>query len=402
MNKSGSINLSGGQVEACEKLEAWWLKNPHDRPFLLNGYAGTGKTTAVEHFLKRLGLEQEDVRLLAPTGKAARVLANRTGWETSTIHRELYMPSESRKIIEIKERMKAAETDDEIAQLRKELARLERRGNTVSFNSKGSTTDAKLFIVDESSMLDERVANDLQNLGVPLLLLGDPGQLPPVKGKSGFAGVKADVTLTDILRQDEGSSILRAAEIVRSGERLPETCDWGAFRRVRPKELGDADYAQFDMLLCGTHKVRKAFNRRLRRELIPEADGWIPQEGDRLVCRANNYRRKLMNGQLVQALAEAEPVDDMRATIDIVDDEGVKRHGELVSSLRFQDHYATVPVHRVEYAVELDFAYALTVHSAQGSEWGRIVVLNDWKGKQSREWLYTAITRGASEVVLVG
>lgn len=402
------INLSAGQTEACEKLEAWWMGTPSRRPFRLNGYAGTGKTTAVEHFLKRLGLQRDQVRLLAPTGKAARVLANRTGWDASTVHRELYQPLESEELTDLKNRLKEATNPDEIAQLRRQLSRHERKGKSVSFSMKATTTDAQLFIVDEASMLDERLAGDLKALRVPLLLLGDPGQLPPVKGRVGFSDVKADVTLTEILRQDEGSAILRAAELIRTGEGLPDTCDWGTFRRVRPKEMTDAEYAAYDILLCGTHKVRKAFNRRLRRQFIQDLDdqahdGWLPVAGDRLVCRANDYRRSLLNGQLLSATADAHEEDDLRIALDVLDDEGVARHGEVSSALRFQDHYRrNVAVHKVDRALELDFAYALTVHSAQGSEWDRIVVLNDWKGNQARQWLYTAVTRGAKEVVLVG
>lgn len=403
-----TITLSKGQQEACERLETWWRGSPADRPFRLDGYAGTGKTTAVEHFIARLGLREHQVKLLAPTGKAARVLATRTGWPASTIHRELYIPMESEEVLELRKMLQETTDPKKQLDLRRALARRERRGGDLSFSSKGENVKALLFIVDEVSMVDQRVAHDLENLGVPLLLLGDPGQLPPVKGQPGFKKIRPDVTLTEILRQDEGSSILRAAELIRLGEGLPKTCDWGTFRRVRPKELGDSEYADFDVLLCGTHRVRKAFNRRLRRQFIEDldetmADAWLPRAGDRLVCRANNYSRRLLNGQLLRSLSTAWEEDDLRVVLDMIDDEGMERHGEISTGLRFLDHYRRgIAVHRVERALEIDYAYALTVHSAQGSEWDRVVILNDWRGNQARQWLYTAVTRGAREVTLVG
>lgn len=403
------MQLSKGQQEGCDRLVQWWRDNPVARPFRIDGYAGTGKTTIVQTFLRALNLSEKQVRLLGPTGKAARVLSDRTGWEASTIHRELYMPSESKEITDLRRQLKEETDPDEVARCRKQLAKFERRGNGLNFDMKESETSALLFVVDEISMIEEGIAKDLQAMNVPLILLGDPGQLPPVKGRVGFREVKPDVTLTEILRQDEGSTILEAARMVREGQSLPDTCDWGAFRRIRPRELSDEEYAAYDVILCGTHKVRKAFNRRMRRELIEDLDDlppdelWLPRQGDRLICRANNYNRKIMNGQLGTSLAIAEEVDDMRVAVDFEDEDGMTRKGEVASSLRFKEHYdKRTAVHRIDRAIELDFAYALTTHSAQGSEWDEIVILNDWHGRQAKEWLYTAITRGAKKVTLVG
>lgn len=405
-----SLKLSEGQEVACERLVAWWRGDPCRRPFRLDGYAGTGKTTVVEYALKALGLGEQQVRLLAPTGKAARVLSDRTGWTASTIHKELYQPAESEEVTDLKEQLREA-TGDEREQIRHRLARLERKGDTVSFADKGpgkGDSEVQLYVVDEHSMVGERQAHDLQARGLPLLLLGDPGQLKPVKSQPGFRHIKPDVTLTEIRRQDAGSAILRAADLVRRGEPLPDVCDWGAFKRIRPREMTDDEYAQYDMLLCGTHRVRKAFNRRLRRRHFPDLDEaspgvWLPREDDQLVVRANDYRRGVLNGQLVRAGADALEEDDLTLSLDVVDDNDLELHGQTVNALRFKDHYLhRVAVHKVDQAMELDFAYALTVHSAQGSEWSRIVVLNDWRGGDHERWLYTALTRGADEVVLVG
>lgn len=398
------MQLNQEQGRACEALVDWWYRDPR-RPFRLDGYAGTGKTTVVQFMLQELGLHKDTVRLLAPTGKAARILGQKTGLPSSTIHRELYKPVESRRVAQLRRQLAQVPTEDtdQIHELRKELARAE-ADEGVGFDAKDVDTGAvRLYVVDEASMISEQLARDLQALRVPLVLLGDPGQLPPVKAKPGFEDVQPVATLTQIMRQDEGSAILEAAQAVRNGQKLPFG-DRGAFKRIPRQSLTDEDYAAFDVLLCGTHKFRMAYNRRLRRVAQGSDAPPLPLPHDRLVCRKNDYRVGVMNGQLLTATTAAEAgVDGVSASVGILDDEGTDHGIQDVSAMRMLQHYdKRVPVYRLDGALDVDYAYALTVHSAQGSEWSRVVVLNDWPGKDYARWLYTALTRGADEVVLVG
>lgn len=398
------MNLNDGQAKACDLLAEWWKGDPRKTPFRIDGYAGTGKTTVVQYMLRQLGLPADKIRLLAPTGKAARVLERRTGLSCSTIHRELYRPIEPQEVESIRKEIEATPPGDRerLRALRTELAEAE-RDNEIGFDGKAvDTENVLLYVVDEVSMVSVRQAKDLLDLRVPLILLGDPGQLPPVKEKPGFAETPAAVTLTEIMRQDEGSAILEAANIVRRGGELPFE-NWGAFRRAPRKVLTDADYAEFDVVLCGTHKWRMAYNRRLRAATHGEDLPPIPIPGDKLVCRKNDYGAGIMNGQLLRAESKAKAIDDTRVTLKVSDEDGGEHPAQLVSSLRFLAHYdKTVPVHNVFGALEADYAYALTVHSAQGSEWSSVAVLNDWPGRDHERWLYTALTRGADRVVLVG
>lgn len=400
------MRLNDDQERACELLRSWWRAEPAKTPFRLDGYAGTGKTTVVQYLLRDLGVRPSQVRLLAPTGKAARVLGQKTGLPSSTIHRELYTPVESAEVTNLKRALRQTphERRQEREQLMRRLAKAEQREGIGFAEKDVDTSEVQLYVVDEASMVADHLARDLRSLKVPLVLLGDPGQLPPVKGKPGFYDVDPVLTLTQIMRQDEGSTILEAAQAVRNGSKL-SFGDRGAFKRIKPRALTDDEYAAFDVLLCGTHRVRRAFNRRLRRVAYGDDLAPLPVAGDKLVCRRNNYKRRLLNGQLLTCIADAEQPDGEPELVQLSvrDDEDVERHDEVSSSLRFREHYEPrVPVHQVEGAVDLDYAYALTVHSAQGSEWERVVVLNDWPGKDHERWLYTALTRGADEVVLVG
>ena len=399
-----TITLTQDQERARELLVAWWESVCDDTnpiPFILHGYAGTGKTTVVLHLLEALGLGREEVALLAPTGKAARVLAKRTGLPTSTIHRALYRPRGDSVIEALRTELREAKNEDHQVQVSTKLAR-EEKERGVSFDAVGGEFAVKLIVVDEVSMVSERLAQDLEATSVPLLLIGDPGQLPPVKAKVGWADWDPDVVLEEILRQDAGSAILKAAELVRKKEVLDEEINEGAFRRVLRKSLTDEYICEeFDIMLCGTHRVRRAFNKRLRRVMFPGAETWYPVVGDRLVCKMNSYPNEVFNGQLFSVKAVGMEIDPMRIELTIADDAGWTR-SVVASTLRFKEHYQKGPVHLVENAIELDFAYALTVHSAQGSEWDNVVVVNDWAGGEYHRWLYTALTRGAKHVTMIG
>lgn len=397
------VRLTHDQQEAVERAEAWWRDRPSAQPFKLNGYAGTGKTFVVESLIDGLGINPENVLAMAPTGKAARVLALRTGWPTSTIHRALYTPIEDAKVLRARARLEEAERRGDPGardEARHELADAEREAE-LGFSRNGtSLEDYQLLVVDEHSMVDERVAADLLELGKPMVLLGDPEQLPPVKGRSGFADMPAAKTLTEIMRQDEGSDILLAANAARRGEPVQTSYGGSGFRMVPPKTLSSEDYAGFDIVLAGTHKVRRGFNRRMRGVLGHVQDRPTPDHGEQLVVRRNDYRIGVFNGQIVTAETEAEPVDFDTAEIQLRDDlDNVIDC--TINTLRVRQHVENVDVHSVRGALDIDLAYCLTVHSAQGSEWDNVCIIDDWPGNQRERWLYTALTRGSKNVTLV-
>jgi len=396
------MTLTTDQESALVMAEAWW-RDPGraERPFRLDGYAGTGKTFIAESFVERLGIDPDRVLAVAPTGKAARVLARRTGWPTSTIHRALYIPIEDPRVTRARARLEAADVSDE-ASARAELAEAEREASLNFAGNKADFSQYDLIVLDEHSMVGEKEAEDLMALEKPLILLGDPGQLPPVKGRSGFENIRPRWTLTDIMRQGAGSDILHAASKARKGEQLrADDYDGEAFRIVPPKTLPTEEYARYDIVLCGTHKVRRGFNRRIREALGFDRDSFVPAAGEQLVIKRNDYKLGLFNGQIVKAVTDAVPVDYDSATLTVEDDTG--RQVELMANiLRIRQHVdPKTDIHSVRGSTDIDLAYAMTVHSAQGSEWRSVCVVVDWPGNNFDQWLYTAATRGSEHVTLV-
>jgi exodeoxyribonuclease V len=207
--------------------------------FRVFGYAGTGKTTIVSHAISDLGLTTGtaglggDVLYAAFTGKAALVMT-RKGTPASTIHSLIYHVSEpteaeiekiKKEIADLAVRLPSmgpAERQFEEVRLKKlELQLKDIHKPRFTLNPGSILRDAKLLVLDEVSMVGDDMAHDLLSFGKPVLVLGDPGQLPPVKGEGAFTKVQPDVMLTEVHRQTGESAIIRLATMARQGKPIP-------------------------------------------------------------------------------------------------------------------------------------------------------------------------------------
>ena len=175
------------QQDRALKEIAAWLKSGRPQIFRLFGYAGTGKTTLARHIAE--GIDGETV-FAAYTGKAALVLRNKGCTDARTIHSLIY---------------RAQDLDEEVP--------------SFVINEQSPANDAALIIIDECSMVDEELGRDLLSFGRPVLVLGDPAQLPPVKGGGFFTEAEPDFMLTEVHRQAADNPIVRMSMIVREGGR---------------------------------------------------------------------------------------------------------------------------------------------------------------------------------------
>src|ERR1700754_4253467 len=179
--------------DAALNAVARWLKDgPGTRGtpqlFRLFGYAGTGKTTLARHLAAHIDGE---VKYAAFTGKAALVMRRKGCGGASTIHSLIY---------------RARESGEETP--------------TFELWDDAPASKAKLIVIDECSMVDAELGRDLMSFGVPLLVLGDPAQLPPIQGGGFFTEVEPDAMLTEVHRQAENDPIVRLSMEIREGKRL--------------------------------------------------------------------------------------------------------------------------------------------------------------------------------------
>lgn len=358
-----------------------WLKAADKQVFRLFGYAGTGKTTLAKHFAE--GVEG-DVLFAAFTGKAAQVLRSRGALKASTIHSLIYRPKGEEEI------------EDEDTGI-KSIA------PTFAINRKSPVAEAALIVVDECSMVDEALGRDLLSFGTPVLVLGDPGQLPPVSGGGFFTEHEPDFMLEEIHRQASDNPIIDLAQQAREGRSI-SIGDYGEFAKVISKRDVSADLVLgASQVLVGTNKTRRRYNERLRE--LKGFDGPLPASGDKLVCLRNDPAKGLLNGSLWQVTSAPRTVKPTINLLVRAEDEGIERYSAKVKILKavFETPEADIPWQQKRRHDDFDYGYALTVHKAQGSQWDNVVLFDEsWAFREhSARWLYTAITRAAERITIV-
>ena len=449
-----SFEATFNQKKIIEKLSEWLSSEEHERIFLLNGYAGTGKTTIIAAFvaaLKELGIKPI---LLAPTGRAAKVLTRYSGETAYTIHKKIYR---ERSIADIDSKF------------------------SLDYNREKEA----IFIVDEASMLSAHAAegalfgtgNLLDDLiqyvrtgkKCRLMLVGDDAQLPPVGDDFSPAldphellpyGDVEYGTMDEVVRQSQDSGILFNATMLRCmlENRIYEIPKFDLthpdFRRVEGSELLEMLQDCYDrygrdetIVITRSNKRANRYNEGIRRYNL-SAEEEI-ESGDMLMIVKNNYHYAerdekspmsfVANGDVarlkrirryedfygfrfIDAVLQFPDYDDYEMEVKVLldtlssespsltreqslklfyevekDYEDIKAKGKRYRAIRENPHFN---------AMQVKFAYAVTCHKAQGGQWkavfiDRCIFGDEPMSKDMLRWLYTAITRATERVYLV-
>lgn len=257
----------GAAIKAIVK----WFGHKDKQEFYLAGYAGVGKSTianvAIEHIQEKYNVTK--VYTAAYTGKAASVLRRKGIKKAQTIHSLIYTPL----------------VDDKTGKV------------DFTISDKSNADKAELIVLDECSMVDEQTANDLRSFGKKILIMGDPGQLPPVGGQGAFTRNPPDVFLKEVHRQSAESPILYLATLARQGKPLPSNFEQGPVK-VLPlnKETQSLIYNDQTQVICGLNRVRWTYSQRIR-----EKNGFRgrrPEKGEKVICCKNNRKEGLFNGAM--------------------------------------------------------------------------------------------------------
>ena len=355
-----AVQLSEEQKAALQNLIQFYetSSGPY---FVMHGLAGSGKTTVLSHMARRF----PGSMLCTFTGKAASILRLKTGLDAMTIHSAFY-------------------------KLKKEKISEDGKRELIFSEAhyKGELSHA-LLLLDECSMINEAMAQDLIRTGAKIIACGDPGQLPPVEGKQFFS--KPNIALQTIHRQALESPIIRQAHAVRQGN--PYESDGDAFRVARHGELTANEKLDADIILCWTNATKRAINRHVRElrgfQFMPH-----PQAGEPVLCLRNAPDYGIFNGA-IYTLREPFMEGDTSIVIE------VEGQGVRVPNVNFEG-IKTGLSPGVKAITWFDFGYALTVHKAQGSEWGNVILIDEYRRKEERkEWLYTGITRAANKITII-
>ena len=405
------MNFSPKQGQAI-KLVNDWYKSGDQQVFYLAGYAGTGKTTLAKEFASGVSGQ---VYFAAYTGKASYVLRQK-GCPATTIHQLIYNPrSKSKvKLLELEQRLKELrekleangyhEEDREHhadvlyikREIEEESSALHKPLFELNLDSCLKDPSCSLIVVDECSMIDERMGQDLLSFDKKILVLGDPAQLPPIRGAGFFTSRDPDFLLTEIHRQAQGDPILEMATRVREGRGLIAG-QYGTSRVLLKSEFCKDHVLEADQVLVGRNETRTAFNRRYR-EIIGRQT-LLPEVGDKVVCLRNNHDIGLLNGGLWE-VEESHTDEDSEFVLMTITDEETRT--EITA------HRAIFLNEKLEWwqkkeAEEFDFGYALTCHKSQGSQWPKVMIYDESSafGVNRNKWLYTALTRASESVTVI-
>ena len=414
------IVLTPDQDRAKNLIVEWYL-NTDDQVFVLSGYAGTGKTFLIDHIVKNVLCMKvgSEAVFVSPTGKAAANLV-RCGTLAGTVHSLIYIRNEDDFDVD---------ENGEIIE-REELAFIKRE----KIDEK-----IRLIIIDEASMINETVLHDLLSFGVKCLFCGDGAQLPPVNGTCPLLE-NPHFTMKEIVRQAADNPIIQVATMARKGESIPYGNYGDKVCVIRKNAISPSErkrlFLKADQIICGRNSTRNALNEEVRGYRGFSREDELPQEGEKLICILNDWEKTLdtgkkfhlVNGIIGTAHDVCEQVDDlatMEFQADFLDygvkvpfDLGIFRYG------KFRHGYGKRAVSLVDGTVvceenyevlrrlkavseepicRFEFAYAITCHKAQGSEFDFVIVFDEARafGQEQNRWLYTAITRARDKLMIV-
>lgn len=441
------------QLALIDELVAFCSGASGKEVFILNGYAGTGKTSIVAALVEKLHLISKKSVLLAPTGRAAKVLSNYSRYKASTIHRHIYYPKA-------------------VGQKLHFTLQKNKHSNTIFFIDEASMIDDQSSISEGQSLLEDLIHYVFSGKNCKLVLIGDPAQLPPVKTTLSPALQEEYLTqkfllhattfqLKQVMRQTDESGILHNATLLRNQLEVEQNeslqFNLSSFNDMellqQPDDIIDAFETAFNpdniknsTVILRSNKRANAYNEQMRKRILYKEQRL--EKGDLLMVVKNNYfwlkpssdAGFIANGDIIEivkvhrfeqlygfdfAQVKVQMIDypDMDAfdTILLLDTLNIdapamsyEDSGKLYTAI--EKDYAQLKTKSKRFlaiknnkhynALQVKYAYAITCHKAQGGQWDIVFVEKPYApngyNADLLRWMYTAFTRAKKKLYLIG
>jgi exodeoxyribonuclease-5 len=451
--KKLGLQPTADQSIAIKKLAKFTLDIDTKEIFLLKGFAGTGKTTLINGLVQATQYFKIKTRLLAPTGRAAKVMSRITGEPAYTIHKRIYKQKGSKDAF----------------------------GTFVMADNLYTNT---LFIVDEASMISNNDGGEQSIFGsgrllddlikfvfigerCKLILIGDTAQLPPVKlnvspaldlqSLKHYLYPVYEMTLKEVVRQQKTSGILHNATLLRSKieqkevDIMVETIAFDDVHAISGGNLLEALNQSYDkegieqsIVICRSNKRANLFNQGIRKSVLYKEERITV--GDLLMVVKNSYFWTedemdidfIANGDIAEItyilgyktlygfdfadvtirLIDYDIEINVKLLLNTLEVESAALDMESQKKLFYSvlEDYAHVKGRKAQYqavktdlyfnAIQVKYAYAITCHKAQGGQWQNVFIDHGYLGEQNTEleflrWLYTAFTRPTKQLFLI-
>lgn len=374
----------------------------HEKYTCIAGYAGSGKSTLIKFIISALGVDQEsEVAYVAFTGKAANVLQAKGCPNATTAHKLLYK------------------------------ARPLPNGNFIFEEKYLGDSGLKVIVVDEVSMLPRQMWELLISHNIYVIAAGDPGQLPPIdKDTDNHVLDKPHIFLDEIMRQAQDSEIIRFSMWIREGKPISAfPCSNQQVMIIKPQDVVTGMYTWADQIICSTNAKRVEINNIVRNLL---GYGTLPQIGDKIISLRNHWDYLSLSGNWALTNGSIGTIEKFELK-EIWVPRYIKTGGPITymnTDIRLEDNdiFLSMPIDyeglvtgtpsldsRQIYQLnknkmtpdapfDFTYAYGITGHKSQGSEWGKVLMIEEgfpFSKEEHIKAMYTEATRAQEKLAVI-
>ena len=392
--------LNQDQQKVYDAAMKWWY-NQESQLFEIAGAAGTGKTFLINEILRGLRLRTNQILPMAYTGAAALVMRTRGFTTAKSIHSSLYELQDYYDLEDIDPRTGLPVKKYKFGLKPKFLI---------------DASGVQLFLIDEAYMVPSNMVADIMSFGIRVIVCGDPNQLPPIEGDPAFLVNPGVYRLNQLMRQSADDPIVYLAMRALNGLPIHNGLYGNNVLVCNNDEFSPQMIGYADVVLCGTNKTRENINSYVR-HLARFDNSIFPKPGERVICRQNNWNITEKDIALVNGLAGT-----VTACSGILDAKGKHfmmsyipdRTNIMFNDLQVNYEYFRSNTEHRKYLKNIsnnmpwitgeffEYAYALSVHLSQGSEYDKGIILEEFLRPQiQKQLIYTAITRFKKSLIIL-